>query len=223
MSVPRHFLLSVRGTYGLDEEIWQYGLRFGSEVSSGPDLEASNASATDISAALSTFHGASYFATNVVLREWRLYTILTTGRVEQSTKRIVPMATPRAGTASSFAPFSVACAVTFKGADFGPARHGRCFLPTPALAIDNTGRWTVGAVDAIRVPFMTMVRNLANAIENDPLTSVSEATLTNASELPAGTGTLQRVVTVGIGRVPDTMRSRRNKSAEERVDYVLNP
>lgn len=91
----------------------------------------------------------------------------------------------------------------------GRAGRGRMYLPpTTALATLGTsdGRMTVTNAENLASGVATLIREL-NAV----YTGVGAVGVASK----AGAGGFQHVTSVRVGRVPDTVRSRRNKQAED--------
>jgi len=103
--------------------------------------------------------------------------------------------------------------VTFVGADRGPGRFGRIYLPPPGVQVQSDLRLSVGDAGEIREATTTFVKAVADSIDMELLTS---SELLNISERPSPGGSRQTVDHLEVGRVVDTMRSRRRSLVEER-------
>jgi len=104
-------------------------------------------------------------------------------------------------------PPQVSLVATFEtGAARGLAHRGRMFLPTPLAAIDADGRITGGAAASAA----TKVAALLSALNALPGYGESRV----YSNVRAGAS--RPITGVTVGRVLDTMRSRRSQLAEER-------
>ena len=99
------------------------------------------------------------------------------------------------------------------GDHFGRANHGRMYLPHTSPAIDSAHPWLSGtnqhnmALDA-----QTFVR----ALNAKAASLRSSVRVCNLSKL--GSGTTKFVKYVGIGRITDTQRRRRNRLTED-IEY----
>lgn len=124
---------------------------------------------------------------------------------------ITSVAQGPAGTGTSPFPPQVALAVTLLGSDpRGPAGMGRFYLPAPATTIDGSGRATAA--------YALAVANGAAAWINDINTALVGEVGIVGPETAKGRPPARSVVTaVRVGRVFDTIRSRRGKFMEEPV------
>ena len=218
MPFPLHNRLTVRGIFDGTPEIWSYGMHFPSQVTGGPDIEPNDWNATNVSAALAAFHGSAIFGSKVRLTGWRGYQIGPDGRTVGNNLKVVELDPGTVGAGTYRYPPQVTTVVSFVAANRGPAKFGRCYLPGPAANINITdSRMTASDAAAVCTAFKTLVESLLNAMYVSPLYVGEE--LVNVSR--SGEGVFQTVETIRVGRVFDTMRSRRNKLVEDYSEVSL--
>lgn len=117
-----------------------------------------------------------------------------------------------AGSSSAYTtrmPNSVALAVSLVTPRSGPTGKGRVFLPWPGIGLDNDGRIVELAAT-----------NVANAMVN-LIDKVNDASAPNAVSVVSTKDYATSVTGVRVGRVPDTMRSRRRSLLEGYVAVNL--
>lgn len=95
----------------------------------------------------------------------------------------------------------------------GRACRGRMFLPAPGISLDTDGRLTTGNQNAINTSLQTFLNAINGVALLHKVHIISSV----------GTGASHIVQQVGVGRVYDTMRSRRASLLEERVMVGLTP
>jgi len=118
------------------------------------------------------------------------------------------------GSASNVSPAQVSQVVTLRtAASRGHAHAGRIFLPVPKDMVDGSGRIST----TVQTAHCTWARDLLDAINQVDTT----AYVGIASKV--GAGLSRRVTRIEVGRVYDTMRSRRTKLAEEYQGFNLAP
>lgn len=121
-----------------------------------------------------------------------------------------------AGTGVGVMPAQVALAVTLRTAiDRGRASKGRFYLPPTDQVVSNIGsdgRISVGGA----LGTATAARALINSI-NATYDLVGRVGVASN----AGVGRFEIVTKVSVGRVPDTIRSRRSTQAEEPSEITL--
>lgn len=215
MAVPIHFRFSVRGVFGDTPEGWNYGFKLVRQVSGHPDADFENIDEAAVSAALSTFHALSFFTMVSKLTEWRAYMIGTDGKMEGNGPLLHEYDTPVAGGSSgSFMPPQVALAVTTVALDRGPAKLGRFYLPGVRLVPAADMRISEAEAETICDASQAMLQAVAASIDMPGTTS--NGTACNVSGLGGAGGTIQHVEHLEVGRVYDTIRSRRRSLLEER-------
>jgi hypothetical protein len=123
-------------------------------------------------------------------------------------------------------PNSVACKVTLKtNADLGRVKGG-FYLPLPALTVATDGRWVDAGNEEIEASTKTFIDDINNAPGADVL-GVNVVVASQGRKNADGTVRLapgnHPVLSVGVGRVPDTIRRRRNKLVEEHDFTAVAP
>jgi hypothetical protein len=122
--------------------------------------------------------------------------------------------TPVAGTFANKYPPQIACCVTLVANNRGPAKYGRLFLPGPATALSADLRIGETEATAVAEGVTLFLKAVADSIDLTLPTASSECL--NVSVRGGPDGTKQTVDHVEVGRVLDTIRTRRNKMDEER-------
>lgn len=210
MPAPTHTRVTFSGIFGATtgpSEIWNFGLHF------GPLQATTAAAATTIAGNLIT-PWTSYmkpmFTSDVVLTKVRVAVVAADGHVakdfdgsyKQGDWVGVNAGSGTRATGTGYLPLQTAMVGSLSSARPDATGKGRFFLPFPgvyALAAD----YRLGASDA-----QSLAGSLKSFI-NAAVTAV-QAPLVIASSK----GYLSNVTTVRVGRVPDTMRSRRNQELE---------
>lgn len=210
MVYPKHNRFVVRGSFGSTKEIWSNTLHFNSVVAGGPDNVPSEWDEGDIETALRSFYSSSFISQSAKVTGWRGYQIGADGRVIGNELRAVDYDTPFGGGGAVKYPPQVALVLTLVGADRGPGKFGRIFIPSPTHSIvEATQEIASGGVDDTLNTFKSYVEALLNAMY-DP-SDIGE-NLVNVSKVGLGTG--QPVVEYRCGLALDTLRTRRNKLLE---------
>jgi hypothetical protein len=218
MVFPTHNRLNVRGIFDGTPEIWSYGMHFPSVVTAGPDVQPGDWNESAVTAALAAFHSSSILSSKTRLTGWRGYQIGPDGRTIGNNLKVVELDPGTVGAGTHRYPPQVTTVVSFVAGNRGPAKFGRCYLPGPAGSINITdSRMTAGDAMTVATTFKTLVEALLNAMYTDVLHVGEE--LVNVSR--SGEGVFQTVETVRVGRVFDTMRSRRNKLVEDYQEVSL--
>lgn len=211
---PRHNRFVVRGSLGTGKEIWSNTLHFPSVITAGPDNNPPDWDEADVSTAVAAFYGSLNFCDSMKVTDWRGYSIQTTGKLSPTdTPTRHDYTTPIPGGAGLVKyPPQIAQVLSLHANARGPAQRGRIYLPMPTVSIDG-GTFEMATVDAqgMLTAFKTYVNALLNAMYGS--TTIGEG-LINVSGGPA-VGTLQKVTEIRMGRVLDTVRTRRNKLLEE--------
>lgn len=158
--------------------------------------------------ALSAFHNTANFPIACALDTIKLNLIGEDGRYVNQDTVLYEYETPVIGTASTAPPAQVAWAVTLgTAASRGLASRGRFFLPTPTVAIGADGRVSESAALARANQVAQLVADITAAVPGFSVGVVSNV----------GAGARRPVTHVEMGRVLDTMRSRRRSLDEARV------
>lgn len=218
MPVPTHFKFTVRGHFGTTDEGWSFGWHMNRDVSGGTDAELDDIDESAVTTAVTSYIGSVYVGDKVVIDDWRAYVIGTDGTMEGSAplQHIFTGTLPKGGNASATYPPQVALKITTVALERGPAQFGGWYLPIPSQGIGTDCRLSAATALTYATQASTFLKNVSNAIDMPGVTTSSAAV--NVSKGPPGstTGTRQEVDHVEVGRVLDTIRSRRNKLLEER-------
>lgn len=215
MAVPTHFRFSIRGEFTGTPEGWNYGFKFGRDVSASEDAGLGDIDEAAVSTALATFHSNSIFTMVSHLTEWRAYVIGTDGKMEGNGPLLHEYATEVAGGSSgSFMPPQVSLAVTTVADDRGPGKLGRFYLPGVRLQVAPDMRISEAEADDVNELVVAMLKGISDAI--DIPGTIESSTAVNISTRPSPDGTRQDVDHLEVGRVYDTIRSRRRSLLEER-------
>lgn len=159
---------------------------------------------------------AAYFANNVHLTEIAYYRAQADGTTTGGQWERLFLADPATGISSSaFVPFQVATVVSLDAQGPRGGRFGRFYLPALSSSVDAGGRLTTASATNLCANVVTALTGVNTALS----TAVgSDVELVVASG--RGDGENRPVRVVKVGRVPDTMRSRRTSLVE---DYQEQP
>jgi hypothetical protein len=150
----------------------------------------------------------------------KLNEIGTDGRYTRQETVFYDYPTPIKGAGSNHPAPQVALAVSLRTPiRRGRAARGRFYLPLPNVPVGGVGGADLypGTISATNQgEYLIGVRNLCQAI-ND---AVDGYTIGVTSDI--GPGTEQPVTHVAVGRVYDTIRSRREKFVEEHVEAAID-
>lgn len=116
------------------------------------------------------------------------------------------------GSSTVLHPFQVALAVSLGSARRGPTGRGRFYLPLPALVVSTDGTAGGGQLLEVQGSVKTWLEALGNREGIDP--SVPSVVIASTK------GYVSPVTSVRIGRVLDTIRSRRRSLNEAYIDAV---
>lgn len=216
MTVQPHTRVTFSGIFGATTapvEEWMFNLSAGTFP---------NRSTTDLEAAAAacgtawTTHLASLYWPSTVLQRVRVADLNADGHVLRRTSGAFIQGdhvqnrpgTATGGTENRF-PLSTALCVSLGTALPGQAGKGRFYLPWPSYTgIGTDYRLAASTADDIATKCKAFVNALTVALQAD--VSVSAA----SSATSGKQATLTPVDFVRIGRVPDTMRSRRSRMLE---------
>lgn len=124
-------------------------------------------------------------------------------------KDLAPVA---AGSSSGTYPAQVALVATLEtGLTRGLAHRGRIFLPSPKFPVDADGRITQANADACATSVASLISSI-NAV-----TGYGSTIVASKGGINQAAGDQRSVTGVTVGRVLDTMRSRRTSLPEERT------
>lgn len=203
MPYAPHVSVSARGTFrdgtGVIIEQWQWGLNVG-RPEGGPIVFGQDI-VDGIGAAVAAFHArpTSKISGKAVLEEVRCASIGADGKYN-----LDPLSTFHSlagGVAGLFLPLQVTLAVSLVTDRRGPTGRGRFYLPAPAMGIFPDARFSVADVTGIRDSVATM----CTAINDQPGVDFNDQVVCVASSKGYNTP----VAAVRMGRVPDTIRTRR--------------
>lgn len=215
MAVPTHLKIVFRGIFENTEEEWSFSTKWSRQVSGGGDAGTSDINQDGVSNAISALintQGAARFGSSTLVTEWRAYQMGTNNRMEGNPLQVT-LATPARGAAANIYGSSTSLCVTLVGADRGPGRFGRFFLPSPAEPVVDF-RLTLAKVTAYETAITAFLKSVSDAI--DLPNTVNSSEMLNVSLLPAPGGSSQVVDHVEVGRVLDNLSTRRRQLDEER-------
>lgn len=118
-----------------------------------------------------------------------------------------------ARTQNARMPLQTALCVSFSSARPDASGKGRIFLPWPGFQLSTD--WRISTTDAADAA--NAVKGLANSMEQVPPAQGGSAGGLGRHAVISGKGTSSEVLEYRCGRVPDTMRSRRNALPEAYV------
>lgn len=216
MPIPTHLKFTARGVFSSTPEEWSFGFHFSRTVAASPDAGTGDVNVSAVTTAYSAFIGSSGAAisSNVKLMDWRCYVIGTDGRMEGNPLVVDVSAANITGSATNKYPPQIALCATLVADNRGPARFGRFFIPGPTSPLDNDMRISNNDVTNVGTAVSALLKSISSAIDL-PGTIESSAAV-NVSTRGGSAGTLQNVDHVEIGRVLDTLRTRRKSMLEER-------
>lgn len=216
MTVPTHFRFSFRGVFTNTPEIWNFGCHFRRDVAASPDLELTSIHQDQVTAAFVTLcqGGGASMSSGIHATDWRAYKIGTDGKMQGNPLVVDVHNEAGSGGAAVRYPPQIALVVTLVSLNRGPARFGRMYLPGPAEGMSPDHRLSIQAASDYAEQVTQFLKSISNAIDvpNEPI-SVAGC---NVSDRPSGSGTLQEIDHVEVGRVLDTLRTRRDQLLEER-------
>jgi hypothetical protein len=218
VTVPKHFKFSFRGIFENTPEQWSFGCNFSTNLSQVPDPGVDDIDVSAVTTALATLIAGpsdAAISTAVKAMDWRAYLIGTNGRMEGNPLFTDVSTDDISGAAGNRYPPQVALAVTFVGDNRGPARFGRMFLPGPAEAIANDMRLSIASATGYAAAVTAFLKAVSDSIDLT-LTESSKGQNISSRGL-GGQGTAQDIDHVEVGRVLDTLRTRRNALLEERI------
>lgn len=220
MPAPSHYRATFKGEFkssatGEPFELWNtsIALRPGGSVSTASMQQIADDLRDDFAAWCSTTE--SGFAGNTWFTEVRLDHVGENGRIDQDA-----VFSPVSGGGATYSPGSAylppSCAVvlTLDTGGRGRSRFGRMYLPLLKVLMTNEGTIGEGQQLEILNSCATLLRNMSNLPGID-----GGAGIVVASN--AGGGALKDVQSIRVGRVVDTMRSRRRSMDESYRSVTL--
>jgi hypothetical protein len=133
---------------------------------------------------------------------------------EETREYVFP--TRQQGNVAGNPPAQLAVAVSLLTAvDRGRAHRGRFYLPALStfIALGTDGRATASAAGIAAAAGKRLVDQINDLYDALPVTDTSRMRVGVASDI--GGGTFREATCVAVGRVPDTMRSRRSSLVED--------
>jgi hypothetical protein len=225
MAYQEHELLQYGG--GLyDGEQWSNSLRMTTGFGVGSPPDAREKALTDVVADLRLFYGSAHFNTSTKIDWVKFNRIGPDGRYADKTQTHVRLLSGTSGANAQIkgtstvlvAPQLSLVATLLTDRKRGAGSKGRMFLPCPvicATSIGSDGRLVENSVFAssgLAVALKTLLTNLNNWPGSDFGTpELVVATQGGRSALEAAN---VKIKAIRIGRVIDTMRSRRNALSE---------
>jgi len=214
--IPKHFRFVWRGVFSGTPETWAFGCHFGSNLSGGPDAHLGDVDMEGLVTAWTGLAaGGARLPDNAQLTDVRAYEIGTDGRsignvklVDTSTRAL------SGGTAAKYPP-QIALVATLVAPDRGPGKFGRMYLPTAATLSFSDCRMSESDAVSAAGSVSTFLKAVSDAV--DIPATIQSAVGVNVSTRGGPDGTLQVIDHVEIGRVLDTLRTRRRALLEERV------
>jgi hypothetical protein len=214
MPVPRHFRITFRGIFKNTPEEWSFHLKYSRQSGTSPDATVDSVDATAVTNAWNVFADAGYMSSATVMTDWRVYVMGLDNRLEGNPRIIeFPVGSRPEGAGVANKPPQIACAITSVGPDRGPAKNGRFFIPALSTPVGTDLRMSLADQTALLNASVAFVKDVSNAI--DIPVGLESSELVNVSERGGPNGTMQVVDHMSVGRVLDTIRSRRSKLVEE--------
>ena len=188
-------------------ERWSWSLALVSGAGSG-DVPTEVPAA--VRTAIEAFHGGTHISSKALIDSIKLNKIGEDGRyVDQANTVQYDYAVPVPGgsTTAAIAP-QVALAVTLRtNAARGLAHAGRFYVPTPSATPGTDGRISQASAETVMQAASTMISAINTALPTWNVGVTSNV----------GNGLQREVTHVQVGRVLDTIRSRRTSLPEEYV------
>jgi hypothetical protein len=140
----------------------------------------------------------------------------TDGKYSDDVTREHIFGSPQSGNTAGQPPAQLATAVTLRtSVERGRASKGRFYLPVLSgwVALGTDGRATAAAAGIAASATVRLLNSVNDLYDVLPSTDTSRMRVGVASDI--GSGTFREATRVEVGRVPDTMRSRRSSLAED--------
>lgn len=215
MAYPANFLrLVVIGSLPGGEQ-WTWSLSFIQDFST---LEPPTTVPQGVIDTLETFHESfdAALGTGVLLNAVKVNEIGTDGRYASPSETVEYVWDPpvNAPNTIQLPPQSAVAISLLTAKKRGLAHRGRFFLPVLGQPTGTDGRMTTSRQATLGAAVVTMLQGLNTALgPNQVLGVVSDRR----------TGAQTPVTDIAVGRVYDTIRSRRKKLAEEYITLPLSP
>lgn len=216
MPVPTHFRMTVRGIFVGTEETWSNVFHFNRDNIASTDAQLGDVHEGEVDDAVAAFYGSGFVSPLVEVSDWRFYIIGTDNKMEGNGPKLREYETNelRGGAGTTPFPAQVTLCISTVAPNRGPAQFGRFYLPGPTRPIGSDFR--ISAADAITYQGLAVqfLKDVSDAID---LEQTQSAVGLHVSKGPVGssTGTRQTIDHVRVGRVYDTMQSRRRSLEED--------
>jgi len=213
VAYPKHIKIVFRGVFTGTPETWSFGQHFRSTVDLGQDAHASDVHVENLPGIWQTYFGSATMQcpSSAKLTDVRAYEIGANGRMVGNPNIIDCSADNIHGASSVVYPPQIALVMTHVANDRGPARFGRCFLPTSA-AVGADFRLSTSICDQIMGGYVQFAKDVSDEVDLQGGESSDMINVSNASV----DGISQVIDHVEVGRALDTLRSRRRSLLEER-------
>lgn len=215
MAKPAHTLVTFSGVIGsgaAQVETWSFSVK-AAQLAAGDRTIANLIAIANECQQRYADNFVTHTGEDTVLTNVRVAAIDATGHVEKTADGEYVQGDHAANWAGTEAkqpmPLQTALCVSLNTARAGATGKGRFFLPWPAMSLDATDK-RIPVAQA--TPFLGYVVNF--------LTGVQDA-LGVDLQVVSSKGYMSPVTGVRLGRVPDTMRSRREDSPEGYVSAVF--
>lgn len=208
MAYPQNFFRLVCSGTLVGSETFSYGISLRKEFTTGSAPDEVLVGVID---AVTDFHSNANVAigSQAVLTTIKFNEINTDGRYANDGDTVLADLDPGVpGSGTTSMPPQVALAITLRTAKMrGRAHAGRFYIPRLAGAIGTDGRLAAAQAGTIVTAATTFLNDLNAALDGVARVAVLS---------DVGTGAVNDVTHVEVGRVLDTMRSRRRSLDEER-------
>lgn len=212
MTYVPHYRATFKGDFrpSLEAEPYEQwntsvALRGGGQYSTASAQAIANDLRDDFAAFVRSLE--AFFSGSTVFTEVRLDHVGVSGRIDQDAVFAQVDGAGVAGVGGPRLPPSCAVVLTLDTQQRGRSRFGRMYLPLIGCDVSGDGGMPSASQDAILAASRTFITNLGNAPGIDDNFSVAVAS-------GVGEGALNAVRAVRVGRVIDTMRSRRRSIDE---------
>jgi hypothetical protein len=209
-----HLLITVQGTSWANTETWQFGVRALAVAVVPTDAQCQNIANTLAAPTQALFTSPALFMTqDNVLTAIKVARIGRDGKYPVDHAPGIYLYAPPVASAGGTRgiPQATMCVTLLTNVPRGRASHGRFFLPPTAIPVSADGRITVAQADAMEAACRTWLLAI-NAVAEVVSVRVYSG---------LGAGRASDVQSVGVGRVVDTMRSRRRNLVEGRTPLPL--
>jgi hypothetical protein len=234
MAIVKHLKVTALGRFDGTPERWSYSINF--HMDGGPDewnliTDSSGSTSwySDVANDFKLFHAdpPSRIHPKAVLETVKLAVIVPDELGKPKYQKIggaynmrevnvvdTPGGASRAPNELAHVIPQAALAVTLQSGRSGPSGRGRFYLPMPTTPLEGDLRISVDNANSVAASVRTLFQNIAN----QPFVDLPGATM--APTVASSKGYNTPVTSVKVGRVIDTIRSRRNALAE---GYVFTP